>query len=169
MLKQLSVNSLSLMLPFVLIGCSAFQSRTQMIQVNCDVPDATILVNGTMYRSPAQIEVNRNNDISITAQKEGYQTYQKTIGNHFNTIGTLDALGTFFFLVPAIGLFTPGAWSINETDVNIQLFKITNNNTNIGSSKTLDLTAELISLKELRDSGILTEDEFQTKKKSLLK
>jgi hypothetical protein len=67
--------------------------------------------------------VKRNRDVSIQCYKEGYAPYQRTIGNHFNTTGVLDAVGTWLFLLPGIGLFTPGAWSLDETDVTISLYQ----------------------------------------------
>lgn len=49
--------------------------------------------------------------------------YQRTVGNHFNETGVLDVVGGCLFLVPFIGLATPGAWSLDETDVTISLFQ----------------------------------------------
>jgi hypothetical protein len=79
------------------------------------------MVNGQRYTPPAQVTVKRNREVSIDCYKDGFVPYQRTIGYHFNSTGALDAVGTALFLVPCIGLFTPGAWSLDETDVNISL------------------------------------------------
>jgi len=63
--------------------------------------------------------VKRNRQVSIAADKDGYFPYEQSVGYHFNTTGALDAVGTALFLIPAIGLFTPGAWSLDETNVAI--------------------------------------------------
>jgi len=82
-----------------------------------------VMINGQRYNSPASIRVKRDRDVSIQCYKEGYIPYQRTIGNHFNETGALDAVGTFCFLLPGIGLFCSGAWSLDETDVTVTLFQ----------------------------------------------
>ena len=104
-------------------GCSAFRAHNQTLNITCNPDDSILMVNGRRYSSPAQVSTKRNRDVSIQCFKEGYLPQQLTIGNHFNGTGALDAAGTFFFLVPCIGLFTPGAWSLDETDVGITLYQ----------------------------------------------
>ncbi|MDF7800783.1 hypothetical protein P4C99_15015 [Pontiellaceae bacterium B1224] len=107
----------------VLTGCSAFRPTHQMVNITCMPDDAILTVNGTRYTSPAQVKAKRNRNVSIQCYKEGYMPDQRTIGHHFNETGALDAVGTFFFLVPCIGLFTPGAFTLDETDVAITLYQ----------------------------------------------
>ena len=104
-------------------GCSAFRSHMQTMNISCSPSDAILMVNGQRQSSPAQVSVKRNRDVSLQCYKEGYAPYQRTIGHHFNETGVLDAVGTWLFLVPGIGLFTPGAWSLDETDVTISLYQ----------------------------------------------
>jgi hypothetical protein len=104
-------------------GCSAFRGHMQTININCNPTDSVLMVNGQRYTPPAQINVKRNRDVSIQCYKEGFSPYQRTIGHHFNETGILDAIGTWVFLLPAIGLFTPGAWSLDETDITVTLFQ----------------------------------------------
>jgi hypothetical protein len=104
-------------------GCSAFRGHTQTMNINCDPSDAILTVNGQRSTPPSQVRVKRNRDVSIQCYKEGYAPYQRTIGNHFNATGVLDAIGTWLFLLPGIGLFTPGAWSLDETDIMISLYR----------------------------------------------
>lgn len=104
-------------------GCSAFKSSTQQMNITCNPTDAVLIVNGQRYHSPAQINVKRNRDVSIQCYKDGFEPYQRTIGNHFSTTGVLDTIGTVCFLFPGIGLFTAGAWDLDETDVQIDLYQ----------------------------------------------
>jgi hypothetical protein len=104
-------------------GCSAFRGSMQTMYIQTTPADSILMVNGQRYTPPAQISVKRNQDVSIDCYKDGFVPYQRTIGYHFNSTGALDAVGTALFLVPAIGLFTPGAWSLDETNVNISLFQ----------------------------------------------
>jgi hypothetical protein len=102
-------------------GCSAFRSPEQTVSIECHPSDTVLLVNGQRYTSPATLSVKRNREISINCEKDGYYPYDRTVGTHFNTTGVLDAVGTCLFLIPAIGLFTPGAWSLDETNVTVNL------------------------------------------------
>lgn len=106
----------------VLTGCSAFRPQTQLVNISCTPQDAVLTVNGQRYVSSVQIDAKRNRDLSIQCYKDGYVPYQRTIGHHFNETGALDAVGTVLFLVPGVGLFTPGAWSLDETDITIALY-----------------------------------------------
>lgn len=112
----------------ILSGCSAFRPSTQMVNITCAQPDAILTINGQRYTSPAQVRVKRNRDMSIQAYKTGYTPYQRTLGHHFNGTGALDAVGTVLFLVPGVGLFCPGAWSLDETDVFITLYETSMSN-----------------------------------------
>ena len=76
----------------VLMGCSAFRSSTQRINISCSEQDAILTVNGQRYAPPAQIDVKRNRDVSIQAYKKGFVPSQRTIGNHFNVTGRPDAV-----------------------------------------------------------------------------
>jgi hypothetical protein len=122
--KLMKAMSLTLAMSMVfLTGCSAFRSSTQMVNITCNPNDAILTVNGQRYTPPVQINAKRNRDLSIQCYKEGYAPSQRTIGHHLNGTGALDAVGTLLILVPCIGLFTPGAWSLDETDVAITLYQ----------------------------------------------
>lgn len=122
MLKKLSSTFFAIS-TVIISGCSAFRPATQLVNVTCSQPSAILTINGQRYSSPAQVKMKRNRDISIQAFKPGYAPYQRTIGHHFNGTGALDAVGTILFLVPGVGLFCPGAFSLDETDVFITLFE----------------------------------------------
>lgn len=102
-------------------GCSAFKDSTQTVNIQCTEQGTTIMVNGQNRTCPVQMEAKRNRDLSIQAHKTGYATYMRTIGHHFSTTGALDAVGTFLILLPGVGLFTAGAWDLDETDIMVQL------------------------------------------------
>lgn len=55
--------------------------------------------------------------------KPGYFPAQKTIDHSLSETGVADIIGTLFFLLPGIGLFTAGAWKLEETDVSLALMK----------------------------------------------
>ncbi len=104
-------------------GCSVFRPHKQTVNVTCFPEDAVLMVNGQRYHAPTQIRVKRDQDVSIQAYKDGYTPYQRTIGHSLNTTGILDVVGTLLILVPCVGLLTPGAWSLDETNVGITLFE----------------------------------------------
>lgn len=119
---QTAINiSLSAILLATNTGCSAFVSSVQTMNIKCNPADSILMVNGERYTPPAQIVVKRNREVSIQCYKDGFFPYQRTIGYHFNTTGALDAVGTALFIFPCIGLFAPGAWSLDETNVTVSL------------------------------------------------
>ncbi len=98
-------------------GCSAFRSSFQTVKIACYPEGAQVTVNGALYRVPAQVSVKRNETVSIQCYKRGYVPYNRVIGTHMNTTGILDAVGTCIFIIPCIGLFTPGAHSLDDTNI----------------------------------------------------
>lgn len=55
--------------------------------------------------------------------KIGYFPAQKTIDYSLSGTGVADIVGTVFLLLPGIGLFTAGAWKLDETDVSLSMVK----------------------------------------------
>ena len=107
----------------VTTGCSAFRPHSQTINVSCSPEDAVLMINGQRHTPPVQVEVQRNRDLCIQAHKKGYMPYQRTVGHHLNKTGALDAVGTLLYLVPCVGLLTPGAWSLDATNVGVALYQ----------------------------------------------
>ena len=104
-----------------MIGCSAFRTSTQTLSIRCSEPDAYVSVNGDKIIPPAKVDVRRNSKVMIEAKKSGFIPYSKQISYHINETGILDAVGIAFTFFSVFGLLTPGAWSLNETDINIEL------------------------------------------------
>ncbi|OGW79688.1 MAG: hypothetical protein A2Z83_00455 [Omnitrophica bacterium GWA2_52_8] len=57
------------------------------------------------------------------AKKDGYVTTQRAIGKSLNTTGVLDIIGGVLILIPLFGLLAPGAYSLDETNVQISMVK----------------------------------------------
>jgi hypothetical protein len=122
-LKSLSAIVMLGLTLFLNTGCSAFRSSTQTMNITASPTDSILMVNGSRYTPPAQIKVRRDRDVSIQCYKEGYIPYQRTIGYHMNGTGAADIIGTVLFLLPGVGLFCPGAYSLDETDVGVSLYQ----------------------------------------------
>jgi hypothetical protein len=102
-------------------GCSAFMPKSQTVSVACSEPDAVLQVNGQHFNGTAQTDVPRNKNVSIMCTKPGYFPAQKTIDYSLSGTGVADIVGTVLFILPGIGLFTDGAWSLDETNVNVSM------------------------------------------------
>ena len=106
----------------VLPGCSAFRSSTQVVMINSNVPEADVYINGAFVgKTPVSTQVKRSKDFGVSVRKAGYVPAALTVESHLNVTGVLDIVGTLLFLVPVIGLFTSGAWSLDETQINVNL------------------------------------------------
>ena len=104
-------------------GCSTFAPKTQTVSAVCSEPDANLQINGQMYQGKAQVEAKKNKTVSIMCTKVGYFPAQKTIDYSLSGTGVADIIGIFVFLLPGIGLFTAGAWKLDETDVSLPMMK----------------------------------------------
>jgi hypothetical protein len=91
-----------------------------MINIKC-VPerDVILTINGKISNCPIAMEVERDKDLLVQAHKDGFKPYERTIKHQLSATGKLDTLGFILILVPGLGLLTPGAWDLEELDINI--------------------------------------------------
>ncbi len=98
-------------------GCSAFQPKFQRVLITTPMPGAEIEVNGReVGTSPVSTELQRNKSHAIIARHLG-KTGTASIGTKISTTGVLDIIGTVFFIIPIIGVFTPGFHELDTTNV----------------------------------------------------
>ena len=121
-MKKLIVTLLSLTL--TVSGCSAFVPPNQKVKASCSEPDATLQVNGgDIYTGSAELDVRRDKVFAYNCYKPGYYPGQKAVPYSISTTGVLDFVGSMLFLIPIVGIFTPGAWHLDETDTRINMVK----------------------------------------------
>ena len=118
-------TAFSILLSLVITGCSCFVPSKQKISVSVYPDDSKVFVNGQVFTSfPAIADVPRNRSVQIQCAKDGYYPYGKTVDTRISTTGILDIIGCAVFLIPGIGLITPGAWCLEEDTVNIVLHQV---------------------------------------------
>jgi hypothetical protein len=120
-MKQLNCFVLCI---FLIQACSAFNSSTQIISVKCNQQDTKLTLNGERLDCPAKIYVRRDKKLLVEAYKEGYAPYAQTVDYHLNKWGEYDIAGAVFILVPVFGLLFPGAWDLDQTEIEIQLVPV---------------------------------------------
>ena len=107
----------------LLAGCSTTRPDMQTLNINCH-PDVILKVNGDRYVCPAKVDVRRDKTSIIEATQPGYDNYRKEIGCHLSSQAKADAVGTAFLFFPVFGLLSPGAWDLDQTEINIILYKL---------------------------------------------
>ncbi|NMA42270.1 MAG: hypothetical protein GX946_02700 [Oligosphaeraceae bacterium] len=118
---------LSSLLAILVTGCSIFRSPKQTVTITATPPDSVIFVNGQTVQSPAILSMRRDEDVRIKCIKDGYYPSVHVIGHSLSTTGILDIIGLVLIILPGAGLFTAGAWSLDETSVDITLVPMPNN------------------------------------------
>lgn len=115
---------LAVLAVFLVSGCSTLKTDHYTdVSVSCKPDESIASVNGEHKNSPATFSVVTNKDLDISCQKPGYITSTKKVRTHITTTGVLDAIGGFLFLVPAIGLISPGAWELDQKEIEMTLVK----------------------------------------------
>lgn len=121
---MIKIVCLLLISTLALSGCSAFVPKTQTVKAACSEADATLQINGGLtYTGQAQLETRRDKVFSYACFKQGYYPAQKTVSYSISTTGIADFIGSMIFIIPIIGIFSPGAWDLDETDVTINMVR----------------------------------------------
>ena len=113
-------------LVIALTACSAFKPTFQEVRVTCNVPETILKINGDTLPCPTVAKLRRDSKVSIEAYKDGYDRYSKQIDYHLSTAAKWDIVGTCLVFYPIIGLAFPGAWDLDQTDINVMLNKYHN-------------------------------------------
>ena len=103
-------------------ACSFLARGKQIVAVTVTPADAYVIANGVEYHtlSPMFIEVPTRDALLITAYKPGYRTAYSAADSELSSTGKIDALGGIIIL-PAVGLFSNGAWRFTESNIRINL------------------------------------------------
>lgn len=103
-------------------GCSAFMGNKEKVTVMTNVSTAEIYANGQIVgQGNVEFSTARNKNVQIMVQADGYYPAYKSINTQLSTTGILDLIGIFFFVIPFIGLLTPGAKTLEENNVALYL------------------------------------------------
>ena len=95
-------------------GCSAFQPKMQDVTIDSFPRGATIMVDGQdVGTAPVRMQLQRNTGHTIVASLGG-EAATRRLNPHLSTTGVLDIIGGVLFLVPAIGIATPGFWTVSD-------------------------------------------------------
>ncbi len=117
----MKIVSLIMLGLFLVQACSAFNPSTQLVTVNCTPKETRVMLNGERFDCPAKVYVRRDKKLLVEGYSEGYSPYSQTIDYHLNSTGEYDIAGSIFILIPIFGLLTPGAWDLDQTEIEIQL------------------------------------------------
>jgi hypothetical protein len=113
----------------ILSGCALVNGTTQKVMITSNVQGASIMVDGHPKGKtqdtgvPIVVHLKRNTTHSVSAEKEGYSSRYVMVDSQLCTLGILDVIGIWFFLLPGISLLTGGAFELTPNEVYIPLDK----------------------------------------------
>lgn len=107
--------ALSMIVP--LCGCSLFAGSTQTVTVSCEDPEAELFVNGLRVGKGRVTTVVQRDATSTFTARKGSEVGTMVLGNRLSTTGVLDIIGGIIFLLPLIGLVSPGSRALEREEV----------------------------------------------------
>ena len=108
-------------------GCALVNGTTQRVAISTSVPGARVVVDGKPAGftreggEPLVVILKRADDHIVSASKDGYTSNYIRIENKLSTLGILDAIGTWLFLLPGISILTGSAMELTPSDVYLTL------------------------------------------------
>lgn len=101
-------------------GCSLFASGTTNVVISSH-PEAEIFFDGQRVgKGTARVLAKRDMSHVCEARLDG-KTAMLGIGHSLGTNGVLDIIGGFFWLIPFVGLASPGAYKLDQEVVTLHL------------------------------------------------
>ncbi len=102
-------------------ACSFLVPGKQTVAVSSNDPQATLRADGQYIGvGSGTVSLTKNRAHVITAQN-GIKMGSVIIDNGISATGVLDIVGSFIFIVPFIGLFSKGAWTLDEDSVIVEV------------------------------------------------
>ena len=99
-------------------GCSLFAPKSETVTINSEPQGAEVLVNNSRQgTTPCNVSLNCKHDATIVVRKQGYESQVFHINSHLGTCGIMDIVGTALFLFPAVGLFSAGAYTLDQHNI----------------------------------------------------
>lgn len=168
-------------LALVVAGCcSIIHGTSQEVGISSSPSGATVIVNGQqMGTTPVTLDLKRKGSHKITIEMDGYQPYEMALTK--STSGWVWGnvlLGGLIGL--AVDAIDGALYKVNPELVQAQLLAAEKDSLQIGMAQGIPEGAEKIGqmdktpaeklkeLKELKDQGILTEEEYETRRKTLV-
>ncbi|MCL2673299.1 MAG: hypothetical protein FWF01_02810 [Alphaproteobacteria bacterium] len=107
-----------------LTACSFFAGWNDTLNVAASEPDANIFINGGFKgKGHVSVSVPSRKDVSIMVTHPGFCPETREIPSVLSTVGVVDVIGGVVWLVPFLGLISPGAWRLDQTSISIPLVK----------------------------------------------
>ena len=183
-LKFMWSSTAVIMVAVVMAGCcSIICGTSQEVAVSSNPGRATVKVNGQIKgKTPVTLDLKRNKSHRIRIELDGYQPYGVALKKRVNAwvLGNIIFGGIIGLVIDAVdgAIYTIKPDTIQAillkdesavVSVDVQK-QPTGDLQKIGQmEKVGESTAErLKELKDLKDNGILTEDEYETKRKELV-
>lgn len=102
---------------FLTTACSFTGGSKQPLTVMASDPRAAIYVDGRpVGTGTATVQVKRNRAHSIMVRVDD-RAGVGHVGKTISTLGVLDLVGGLIFLVPFVGIFAPGFWTLQQDTV----------------------------------------------------
>ena len=141
-------------------GCSMLAPSTQSLNVNTNMSDARIFINGS-YVGNGNVKtiVPRGRIVSVMAQKEGYNPVSMYIGTELSQAGKLDLFPGCFFIFPLFGLDFPGSQELVMDTVSL-MFPPSSTATVVINVPNSDGTSTPVNLTKKGDGYIGPQGEY---------
>ena len=181
-MKKVVYSTVALVSAAVILAgcCSIIHGTSQEVGVSSSPTGAKVVVNGSqMATTPATLNLKRNGSHRIRLELDGYQPYEMTLTKSVSgwVWGNIVFGGLIGLAVDAID----GAiYKLAPEQVSAQLLKGEGDTLQVKMIEGKPENAEkigqmertpaekLMELKELKDQGLLTEDEYEAKRKALV-
>lgn len=103
-------------------SCSLFVSSMQPVAITASDPTAQIYVDGSpVGTGTVTQDLKRNRGHSIMAKTSDNRAGTAIVGTKISTTGILDIVGGVLWVVPFVGLLSPGFWSLDTDEVAIAI------------------------------------------------
>lgn len=110
-MKRIGAVVMTILLLVQVSACSLVGKGSQRFSVNSHPPGALVFLDGNpVGATPLSTRIKRGDETSVMVRMDGYYPAMMTTSGSLSTLGIIDVVGGFIFLLPFFGLMSDAAW-----------------------------------------------------------
>jgi hypothetical protein len=171
--NRYTANLLAVLLISLLTSCATItRGKTDTLVINSNPSGALVEIsNGLQAKTPASIKLPRSFEGLVTISREGYETVEVNVSSQVSGAGGAGMAGNVLlggFIGAGVDASTGAMNDLVPNPIEVNLVPIGGTPASPAEAGQGSVEARLLELKKLLESGLINQDEYDSKRKVIV-